>query len=69
MYITYKTTKKIAAKMMLAATIFIGAANGAEAQTMSASQTHYSTEDGLCSNAVSNIIQDDYGYIWIGSWN
>ena len=69
MYITYKTTKKIAAKMMLAATIFIGAANGAEAQTMSASQTHYSTDDGLCSNAVSNIIQDDYGYIWIGSWN
>ena len=69
MYITYKTTKKIAAKMMLAATIFIGAANGAEAQTMSASQTHYSTEDGLCSNAVSNIIQDDHGYIWIGSWN
>lgn len=69
MYITYKTTKRIAAKMMLAATIFIGAANGAEAQTMSASQTHYSTEDGLCSNAVSNIIQDDYGYIWIGSWN
>ena len=69
MYITYKTTKKIAAKIMLAATIFIGAANGAEAQTMSASQTHYSTEDGLCSNAVSNIIQDDYGYIWIGSWN
>ena len=69
MYITYKTTKRIAAKMMLAATIFIGAANGAEAQTMSASQTHYSTDDGLCSNAVSNIIQDDYGYIWIGSWN
>ena len=69
MYITYKTTKKIAAKIMLAAAFFIGAANGAEAQTMSASQTHYSTEDGLCSNAVSNIIQDDYGYIWIGSWN
>ena len=69
MYITYKTTKKIAAKIMLAAALFIGAANGAEAQTMSASQTHYSTEDGLCSNAVSNIIQDDYGYIWIGSWN
>ena len=69
MYITYKTTKKIAAKIMLAAALFIGAANGAEAQTMSASQTHYSTDDGLCSNAVSNIIQDDYGYIWIGSWN
>ena len=69
MCITNKTTKKIATRIMLAAAFFIVSANGAEAQTISASQTHYSTDDGLCSNAVSNIIQDDYGYIWIGSWN
>lgn len=68
-FITNKTTKKIAAKILLAATILTSVSTGAEAQTMYASKSHYSTDNGLCSNAVSNIIQDDYGYIWIGTWN
>ena len=58
-FITNKTTKKIAAKILLAATIFTSVSTGAEAQTMYASKSHYSTDNGLCSNAVSNIIQDD----------
>lgn len=39
------------------------------AQQMQAVLSHYSTSDGLCSNAISDIKQDDYGYIWIATWN
>ena len=69
MFLTNKIAKIIAAKLTLAAAIAVGAVQTAVAQTMHASQSHYSTDNGLCSNAVSNIIQDDYGYIWIGTWN
>ena len=69
MLMTNKIAKKIAVKISLVAVLVIGAVEGAEGQTMHASQSHYSTDDGLCSNAVANIIQDDYGYIWIGTWN
>lgn len=41
----------------------------AHAQQIKANRLHLSTEDGLCSNAVSKILQDDYGYIWIATWN
>ena len=40
-----------------------------DAQKLQASLSHYSTEDGLTSNAISDIIQDDYGYLWIATWN
>ena len=60
---------RTALKLLLAAAVSFSSVIVAEAQTMQASQSHYSTDDGLCSNAVSNIIQDDYGYIWIGTWN
>ncbi len=40
-----------------------------QAQQLQATSSHYSTEDGLCSNAIANIYQDDYGYIWIATWN
>ena len=32
-----------------------------------ATHTHYSTAEGLPSNAISDIVQDSYGYIWIGT--
>ena len=41
----------------------------ATAQQLQASRSHLSTEDGLCSNAVSMISQDDLGYIWLATWN
>lgn len=41
----------------------------AGAQNLQAIRTHLSTEDGLCSNAISKICQDDYGFIWIATWN
>lgn len=36
---------------------------------MQASLSHYSTDNGLPSNAISSIISDDYGYVWIATWN
>ena len=56
---------------LLAAAAIGGAAPAlpAAAQTLQASLSHYSTDDGLCSNAISDLQQDDYGYIWIGTWN
>ena len=39
------------------------------AQTLQASLDHYSTDDGLTSNAISCLTHDDYGYVWIATWN
>ena len=39
------------------------------AQQLQATRDHYSTQDGLCSNAISHITRDDEGYIWIATWN
>ena len=39
------------------------------AQQLQASRMHLSTEDGLCSNAVSMICQDDLGFMWLATWN
>lgn len=39
------------------------------AQPLQASLSHYSTDDGLPSNAISKLTNDDYGYIWIATWN
>ena len=39
------------------------------AQQLQATRQHLSTEDGLCSNAVSMISQDDLGFIWLATWN
>ena len=36
---------------------------------MQASLSHYSTENGLPSTAISSIVADDYGFIWITTWN
>lgn len=41
----------------------------AKSQPFTATCSHYSTDDGLASNAIGDIVQDDYGYIWIATWN
>ena len=38
-------------------------------QQYQASLSHYSTANGLASNAVAYIAQDGYGYIWLSTWN
>ena len=40
-----------------------------DAQQIQATRSHLSAEDGLVSNAVSGIFQDDLGYLWIATWN
>ncbi len=39
------------------------------AQQLQASLSHYSTENGLPSNTISKLRYDDYGYVWLGTWN
>jgi len=41
----------------------------AKAQQLQATLSHYSTDNGLPSNAVADIKQDGYGYIWVATWN
>lgn len=41
----------------------------ANAQHLQAKLSHYSTDNGLASNAIAYLSQDDYGYIWIATWN
>ena len=55
--------------IIAAITTAIGFATPTLAQTVQASLSHYSTENGLSSNAVSYLSQDDYGYLWIATWN
>ena len=39
------------------------------AQLIQATRAHYSTDDGLCSNALAYLTQDNFGYVWIATWN
>ena len=61
----YKTNYRL---LLLSAFVAL-ASQTASAQQFQASGTHYSTEDGLCSNAISMISQDDLGFMWLATWN
>ncbi len=39
------------------------------AQQLQASLSHYTTDNGLPSNAIAALHNDDYGYVWIVTWN
>ena len=54
---------------LLALMFAMSATSVVRAQQLQAALSHYSTDDGLCSNAVSDIKQDGYGFIWIATWN
>lgn len=56
-------------KRILFITITLFATLSLQSQELQAMLSHYSTENGLPSNAVSDIIQDKHGYIWISTWN
>ena len=60
--------KSLFRRMVLGAALIAGSLS-AQAQQLQASLEHFSTEDGLSSNAIANIYQDDYGYIWLATWN
>ena len=65
--LTNPMTKKIGKALLASCLAF--APLTADAQLLQASRSHYSTEDGLASNAISYLTQDDYGYLWIATWN
>ena len=56
-------------RLLLVSTVLALTTISASAQQLQASRSHFSTDDGLCSNAISMITQDDLGYIWIATWN
>lgn len=55
--------------ILLLSFLLLTTAEGVKAQQLQASLSHYSTEDGLASNAITDIQQDYYGYLWIATWN
>jgi ligand-binding sensor domain-containing protein/AraC-like DNA-binding protein len=60
--------KDIRNLLLLACLLTIGL-KPVSAQQLQATRHHYSTDDGLASNAIAQMIQDDYGYIWMATWN
>ena len=62
------TNIKLYLSTLLAALLLSVPAN-VRAQQLQASLSHYSTDDGLASNAIAYMTHDDYGYIWIATWN
>ncbi|MCR5678675.1 MAG: hypothetical protein K6G08_00490 [Prevotella sp.] len=49
--------------------LFVSGYGRSDAQHLQATVEHYSTEDGLASNAIASMTQDDYGFIWLATWN
>ena len=56
-------------KLLLLSVVLTLSCQTISAQQLQASRIHFSTENGLCSNAVSMICQDDLGFIWLATWN
>ena len=56
-------------KLLLLSVVLTLSCQAISAQQLQASRIHLSTEDGLCSNAVSMICQDDLGFMWLATWN
>ena len=56
-------------KRLVAMVLFLAACICIRAQELQAKLSHYSTDDGLASNAIALIKQDNWGFIWIGTWN
>ena len=54
---------------MLLAALALWVPQNLRAQHLQASLSHYSTEDGLPSNAIASLRNDDYGFLWIATWN
>lgn len=55
--------------ILLIFSLLLTTVKDAKAQQLEASLSHFSTEDGLASNAIADIQQDYYGYLWIATWN
>ena len=64
------TTSYLKTKLLtLLAVLALSVPQDARAQHLQASLSHYSTDDGLPSNTVASLRSDDYGYVWMATWN
>ena len=61
--------KRLALYIVLIISLWAYTLLPANGQTIQATLSHYSTDNGMPSNSVSDIKQDAYGYIWISTWN
>ena len=55
--------------LTLLAVLALWVPTNTRAQHLQASLSHYSTENGLPSNTIGALLNDDYGYLWIATWN
>ncbi len=56
-------------KILLIAALLLLVTPAIRAQHLQASLSHYSTDNGMTSNAIAFMQQDDFGYVWLGTWN
>lgn len=63
------TNLKTILKHLLALLLMLSSPNMMRAQQLQATLSHYSTDNGLPSNTISSLRADDYGYVWISTWN
>ena len=61
--------RKVTQIVLAIACIFQLGGTDVNAQQIQATRRHFSTDDGLASNAIAHMVQDDYGYIWLATWN
>ena len=61
--------KKVGHIVVAIACSFVLGGGPVYAQQLQATRHHFSTDDGLSSNAIAQMVQDDYGYIWLATWN
>ena len=66
---THNRIERIAKTFSTLVAILLLSVDNIYGQQLQATQTHYSTDNGMCSNAISYITHDDYGYLWIATWN
>jgi ligand-binding sensor domain-containing protein len=55
--------------LILHAVLVLSVPVNLRAQHLQASLSHYSTDNGLCSNAIAALHQDDFGFVWLATWN
>ena len=61
--------RKVGHIVIAIACSFVMGGGNTYAQQLQATRHHFSTDDGLSSNAIAQMVQDDYGYIWLATWN
>lgn len=55
--------------LLISVVILIMGVKNACGQHLEAALSHYSADEGMSSNTISDIEIDGYGFIWIASWN